>query len=327
MKSQTVNYPRKRGNSTEWGKPKEVTDANQQITKYDYDDFWREKAIDYPDGGQAKTEYHDYASQQDPQHIIRLRKEKSGEDLRPVSYQYYDGLGRPIQTSVPAPRGRYSLTSTVYNNEGQKAQVVGPFEYTSASFIGHPYSNSGPCGGDDLVCRNELFLYEAGRVQSHSLTLKQQGSGYFHAITNYSYDVLTRTTTDPDGKVKNEKFDDLGKVVQITDAAGATKYSYNAIGELLSVTGPSGKSIKFTYDLRGKKTRFDDPDRGSWSYEYDKAGNITKTTGPDGQTIENVYDGLNRTVKVTATKPGVCTGQGCQPGTPTEPPRLFRRLC
>ncbi|MGH7017673.1 MAG: hypothetical protein ACRED8_11420, partial [Caulobacteraceae bacterium] len=75
---------------------------------------------------------------------------------------------------------------------------------------------------------------------------------------------------------------------------GVTSYVYDAFGDLLATTGPLGKTISNTYDVRGRKIASSDPDMGSWSYGYDGLDELVSQTDAKGQTTTMAYDLLGR---------------------------------
>jgi YD repeat-containing protein len=254
----------------------------------------------------AATIYRDFdARLQVPRQVISLRKELDGETPREILYQYYDGQGRLLQSAAAAGEGKFTLTSIIYNDKGQKTAVWGPYGSNSPSYVGNP-ETGGLC--TSVICRHEGFTYDQGRIKTHSVAIVDNEDSGKVATTYYSYNLFARTVTDPDGRIKVEQYDDLGRLIKITDAKDSTtKYKYNGAGDLLEITGPSGKTIKFNYDLRGKKKSYFDPNtmaaKNKWSYEYDGNGNLMKATGPDGQIVTyDPYDELNRPTKITATK-------------------------
>ena len=66
--------------------------------------------------------------------------------------------------------------------------------------------------------------------------------------THYAYSGFSTTKTDPDGRVKTETRDYLGRIVGVVKPfegkALRTSYSYNAAGDLLGMLDPTGHSAK-----------------------------------------------------------------------------------
>ena len=57
------------------------------------------------------------------------------------------------------------------------------------------------------------------------------------------------------------------------------KYSYDPVGQVMTVQHPNGKETKYAYDLLGRKLMVNHPDAGETDMTYDAAGNLlTKLT-------------------------------------------------
>jgi len=102
--------------------------------------------------------------------------------------------------------------------------------------------------------------------------------------------------------------------------------TYDAAGNLLTVTDPNQNVTSYQYDALNRKTmEVDaDPDGGgaqvspTTAYSYDAAGNLTKVVGPDvgsgggviHPTVSYAYDALNRKTQEIDANPG---GGAAQP--------------
>jgi RHS repeat-associated protein len=75
-----------------------------------------------------------------------------------------------------------------------------------------------------------------------------------------------------------------------------TYYTYDVLGNLLTVTDDATNVTNLSYDWLSRKTSMNDPDMGPWSYDYDNNGNLTSQTDAKSQTITMVYDALNRLI-------------------------------
>lgn len=162
-------------------------------------------------------------------------------------------------------------------------------------------------------------------------------------ITTYTYDAtgnaLTRTvqaTTDASGaqgltgavtgspRTWTYTYNALGQVLTAkgprTDVNDTTTYTYDAQGNLASVTNALGHVTTLSnYDAHGRAGRITDPNgritdvnytaRGwlsstttgsaTTSYTYDYVGQLTRVTLPDGSTVNYGYDEARRLVTVS----------------------------
>jgi RHS repeat-associated protein len=76
----------------------------------------------------------------------------------------------------------------------------------------------------------------------------------------------------------------------------ATKYTYDALGNLTSTKDSAGDTWTTTYDMLNRATSSTDPDSGTSSTIYDADGNVASTKDADGHVLSYQYDALNRKV-------------------------------
>ncbi len=124
----------------------------------------------------------------------------------------------------------------------------------------------------------------------------------------FSYNDWVVTQTDENGKVKANHNDAYGRLVQVEERNGTrsyyTNYTYDLLGNLISVTDARGKTTLIEYDSLGRKIRMTEPDMGkrsdgtiaSWQYGYDLNGNRTYQKDANGNEVWLYYDALNRLI-------------------------------
>ena len=76
----------------------------------------------------------------------------------------------------------------------------------------------------------------------------------------------------------------------------ATKYTYDALGNLTSTKDSAGDTWSTTFDMLNRSTSSTDPDSGTSSTIYDADGNVSSTKDADGHVLSYQYDALNRKV-------------------------------
>lgn len=139
--------------------------------------------------------------------------------------------------------------------------------------------------------------------------------------TAYAYDNLNRLTliTYPGNVTIAFTYDVLDRRLTMVDATGTTLYSYDAVGQLLSVNGPlNNDTVSYTYDLNGNRLTLTNPDNkiivsaydalnrqtsltdedGAMQYTYDVNSNLLSITYASGASMHDTYDTLNRVTKV-----------------------------
>lgn len=132
-------------------------------------------------------------------------------------------------------------------------------------------------------------------------TVLADGSTTKYAYTVSSGDLLT-SVTDPLNHghevltdVRERKRED--RALSGPSGPIITKFSYDALNELVKVEDAGGNVSSYTYDNLGRKISAKHPDNGTTSFVYDLAGNLTqKITAqiakqiPNGGAINYLYD-------------------------------------
>ena len=263
-----------------YGQVQSVTDPNGRVTTHEYDALGRRTKTTNPDGLFATTTYNYGAGQTvGTQHVLVTNS------LGHSSASYFDGLGRGIRKTSTYTAGPTRETKTEYNARGQVLRTSLPY-FTGGTVYW------------------QTMQYDAlGRVK--------QVTNADNTISKSCYSDWTTVSIEPDGDRKRETKDSFGRVVKIeeynsTFAAcdttvgtpyATTTYSYDVLGNLLSVTDAKGNVSTMAYDSLNRKKSMHDPDMGDWSYLYDANGNLTKQTDAKGQVLWFTYDSLNRRVQ------------------------------
>ncbi len=132
-------------------------------------------------------------------------------------------------------------------------------------------------------------------------------------VVTYVYDADRRETSrsTATGESRTITYDTNEAVDTVTNAAGATSYTYDAAGRLETLTSPSGSRIRYEYDAGDRVTHVHTRPSGTapeetTAYGYDPVGNLTSITDPLGGVTSYTYDAANR--PATRTLPnGVIT--------------------
>ncbi len=117
----------------------------------------------------------------------------------------------------------------------------------------------------------------------------------------YSYEGgLLKSQTDAMGNTTRYSHNAIGQVISKTDADNkVTQYVYDNSGNLLSTIDANGKSIITTYDGNYQKTSITDANGNKTEYFYNGNMKNNIVTLPDGYSVRYEFDGEDRTVKVT----------------------------
>ena len=200
------------------------------------------------------------------QHLPLTHTEAAGET---TTYTYNP---RSQLTSVTNPKSE--TTTYTYNAQGYLTAVDGPITGTSD---------------------RTTFAYDAfGRL--HTATT---ADGY--AVT-YAYDNLDRITSViyPDGTAIQKTYTNLDLTQTKNRQGGVTKYAFNALREMTSLTDPLNRVFQYERCTCGALTRIIDPLNHVTSWTQDVMGRTTSKTYPDDSVEHYTYENLtSRLASVT----------------------------
>ena len=321
-------------NNQQPGLLKRVMDHNQLKTRFEYDVFGRLVEIDVYDDGPVDTvyQYHDtfywreqgwLAEELDdptvPFVISTIQRGGEGDILDEGTWerQFFDGLGRVLQTQRPAEDWNASGTTNhdivqfaLYDAQGKSASSSTLYEvnqfYFTAGSGNHPYQPPDTANQAVTVTNYD----DLGRVEQ-TVAFDGSTTDYAYEILNNSegFDQLTKTTVyDANGHALAHFTDARGQLVLVREFEGTTGnyshygntfYEYDVLGNLTSVQDTLGNITTINYDALGRKTSMDDPDMGHWEYEYDAFGNLIQQRDAKDRLFCFYYDELSRlTAKV-----------------------------
>jgi len=304
----TVTDPR--GNTTKMdydlnGNLIEVKDALNNVTRMNYDQHGHVTQTQDPLGNVSAFEYDNYGA------LARVT-----DPLGRVTQLTRDELSRVTQTRDPSNK----LTLFEYDIKGNLTKVTDALNgITEYGYTG----GCAGCGGGDL-----LASVKDAKNQT----------------TSFAYDLQKRLTgtTNPLSQSKTFEYDKKGNLTKVIDAKGQqitfeydvndrltvrhlpegdVSYTYDPVGNLLSVTSPDSQvsmtygilnqvtqvqqvmggqiyTISYGYDVNGNRTSMTSP-WGTTSYTYDALNRLISLTNPDGKLITFAYDALGRRTRLT----------------------------
>jgi RHS repeat-associated protein len=222
----------------------------------------------------------------------------------------YDSSGDITQITQP---GGSSENLTYTDSLGVPTEIQ-DFNGNTTTYVldshGNVTEEEKPGGVDQ-----EWTYNSAGQVLTYT-----DGNGH---TTSFAYDSLGRMTTmtepgtgtptveighdsagditsvtDEMGDTITYTYDQMGRMLteQNPVQAGAgkeTSYTYDADGNLKTVTDANGKTTTYTYNSRNELVTAEDPLGNVATYVYDAEGNVTGTIDPVGNRVTMTYDGDN----------------------------------
>lgn len=194
------------------------------------------------------------------------------------SYQYFDGLDRPIQTRKEAETaGQFAVSDTVYDTRGLVAK-------TSLPYFGNGAAYTAPTTIAALLTTTTYDPLQRPLTQANAV-----------GVTSYAYSDWKTTVTDPNTHPKDLYSDAYQNLVKVDEHNSGntytTQYVYDAKGNLTNITDALANVRAFTYDGLGRRLTAQDLHAsgdgtfGTWTYAYDDAGNIASSSDPKAQLV------------------------------------------
>jgi YD repeat-containing protein len=209
----------------------------------------------------------------------------------------YDDEGRLVSQSRYTTAISVSDSSTIVNVATALTGVYVPTSFTYDG-LGRVYEATDATG---TVTRT--LYYGTGTKQSVTVA---QGQGRDESRVVYSYDTAGKLlqTRYADGAaeeaVESYTYDGLGNLLTVTDAnSGVTTFAYDKAGRVVSQTNPLSGVTQTAYDTLGRAVMTTDP-RGASSYSfYDQVGRIVAVVDSEGYVTRTTYNAFGEVASVT----------------------------
>ena len=201
----------------------------------------------------------------------------------------YDGRGR-ITTITTQADG--TTTSYAYTAAGELESVTAPngvtyaFSYDDTfgrlSQVKDPLGNYSAYSYDEQGNRAEVSYFD----QSHKR----------HYWLRYSYQGETAPgklwrAINADDSFTEYTYDAGGNIASVTDPAGrTTTYTYDILKRLTTVTQPGNVITRYAYDSQDNLISVTDAENHTTSYTYDDSGRLVSTSSPDTNITSYTYD-------------------------------------
>lgn len=196
--------------------------------------------------------------------VIRVENALAGL----MSYEY-DSAGN--LTAIIAPNG--SKTTYEYDNLNRRTRVTNALQQVTT------------------------YTYDRrGRIET-----KRNAKGQ---TVRYTYDALDRLTrkTMPEDDVRYT-WDRIGNLLTATDIDSSIGFEYDAANRLVKastgITVGFASTVAYAYDAAGNRVSMTDPTGGVTTYTYDPQSRLTSTTDPHGNRFTFAYDPRSRRAEVT----------------------------
>ena len=304
-------------------------DAAGRVNKYT-DEEDNEFITEYDEAGNVTKLFDAYGNAVQSNSYDELNNLVSTTDALGIKTQYnYDSVGNLIKKIENLNSAREAESGYSYDKAGCLTSVVDAENGTSSyeyDQVGRITAQIDPNGGRSeysydsmgriiesvtaLGSKNKYaynavgLLKEAENARGQKTSYTYYKNGWIKSFTDeigtvsYTYagngNVLT--VTDENGTITRE-YNEMNLVTKYTDFRGNTiDYSYDQLGNLVTLTYPGGKIVRYSYYKNGNIETVTDWDENITSYEYDGNGRLTKTTRPDGSVETRTYDKAGRLI-------------------------------
>jgi RHS repeat-associated protein len=299
-----------------------ITDANNHTTSYQYDGMNR--VIKETDAaGHAGQTFYDGEGNR-TQAIDRNGHSTSYQyNLRQLLIKTTDALAHSETYAYDNNDNRVSMTDRNGHTATYQYDVQNRRTKTTDALGNTTTSGYDPFGNrttqTDANGHTAAYTYDALNRRSNVTDAASE-------VTRIAYDTgtvagcplcgatpgsrLITAQTDANGKVTYFKYDAIDRQIHIVRKVGSTldvinstdavtTYTYDAAGNLLSMTEPDGNTAVYQYDADNRKTKETNAAGDVTTASYDGANNLIGSTWPNLNTTTNVYDSLNRLVMVS----------------------------
>lgn len=270
------------------------TDINNNTTAYSYTDGGKLQTVRYPSITSGFSIYYCYPDPNTSYLYSALSSSVSGisscgSTVSGASKQevVLDAFGRKT-TQVG---GNGAVTFTGYNALGRMLYVSTPYFSSNSTKLYTSYAYDA-LNRMHYICNADNGTLNTACAPSRS-------------YKSIAYQGNKTTSTDENGNTSSRYYDQLGRLVQVTEPNSAvTVYSYDALNNLRSVTQSGlldsiARSRSYTYDGLSRLHSASNPEAGTVGYTYDANSNVHTKTDARGVVTTYAYDTVNRLTSKT----------------------------
>ena len=233
----------------------------------------------------------------------------STEVLDQLAYDYVGNLVQKTTAYTKSKGGTFTEKFTYdYANRLLSQQ-------TAIGTIRNTYDNAGRMvSQSDLEGNSTTFQYDAlGRRVKDSVPFAKEGTNIVYSVKTYTYDNAGNLTQMDNAGLKTSHTNNNRNFLTETrshngNEAQTVSYTYNALGQPLTMTTGKGAVTQYSYDTRGNVVSMKDALNQNEQYVYDVLGRLKTKTDRNGQNTTYSYDTAGRSTNITTTGDAVSTG-------------------
>jgi RHS repeat-associated protein len=264
---------------------------NNLTTSYVYDTVGRQTSVIEAGLKQTLTAYDDANNK-----ITVTSDLRSFNDRKLQTVTHYDQLGRAYLTRksentplIGDTDGIKTRTFSVYTSGGRRVITTAPYRNADYSDTTLEWT----CTQYDQSNRVTAVAMFKGSALPGACENAANRTG----ISRTEYDAEWTINTDPMGKIRRQKRDALGRLLEVVedplDLSYRTLYDYDPLENLVRVT--QGSQIRsFSYSSLSRLLSATNPESGTVTYTYHDSGELKRRTDARGVWSESTYDSLHR---------------------------------
>ncbi len=276
-------------------------DTLGRATQTDYDELNRPitVTVNYENGifdpqvpdQDVQTEYtYDAVGNQ-----IRITNPKSQ-----ITKYDYDALNRVITVTNPLD----GQTVYAYDAAGNRTRITDPNQHTTTyayDDLSRVVTTTNPLDGRTVVAYNAVGNRTGVTDARQNRTAYKYDSLYRLAEVRQDYlDGIPEGGPQSGDLVTTFSYDPLGNRLSVTDAEShTTSYGYDALNRVILITNTMEYTLGYSYDARGDRASTTDENGHTTTYTYDDLGRVTRIEDAEGTTSTYTYDGLGNRLSVT----------------------------
>ncbi|WP_344126473.1 RHS repeat-associated core domain-containing protein [Luedemannella flava] len=267
-----------------YGSPTSIVDANLKRTDLAYDALGSLTSVWLPGRDKATKSAnmtYSYLLRTNAPTVVTT-KELNASEQYVTTYALFDGLLRERQSQSPSPSGGRIITESFYDSVGHKVKAYGAYYATGSpgtSLVTATQRTDVPSQFRtvfDGVSRPTAEIFQPYDVERWRTTTAYGGDRL--DVTPPAGGTATSTVLDAQGRTRTLRmYTGATPTPYTTGTWDETNYTYNAKGQLGTVTDAVGNQWIHTYDLLGREIQTVDPDKGTTKFGYNNEGQLTST--------------------------------------------------
>jgi RHS repeat-associated protein len=301
------------------GRPTEITDPENNVTKYTYDTLGQLTQIEAP----APFNYLTKLSYNKNKKLTKVEREYGGTwQTLEYAYNILDkvvSITNPLNdsTQIGYDKNRHVTSVTDMEGNGTTREYDGiglPWKLTDAKngITEYKYTENNQtkeikdAKGQitsydyDAYGRLETITYEDNTTEefeydeSSNLTHHTNRKG---ETIDYGHDALNRVIS----KIRGTEatigllYDIVGRLVEVDNGTDTSGFIYDRIGRLEEVVDTESRSVSYEYDNLNRRAKLIFPDDSYITYEYDELSRLTDIKDDSDNTLAHYdYDELSR---------------------------------